>query len=644
MKKRLVKRILLTLNLLMIAAIGVTALLIASVKHHRIMVLAATSEHSVKERGEQSFINAYILTNSGESISFLASDGRHEMKLASKIDDVSGQVADIDSIGGLVTAITVKTSKITGSVVSVSDDGIEIKEYGRIKAAENFSIIVTEDEAELKTNKEILLGYESADFIISDDMLQAAFPKNRIADNVKVILNTTGYGSLYHDEVKISANSDFTAEYSDGRPFGEGSVGSGSYGKDEEICFDQDCIKNGESIVIKCDRGRIGVLSIQRNKSAPYYRGTITVNRTDKGYTIINELPVESYLYGVVPSEMPASYPQEALKAQAICARSFIYKQMTGSSYESLGADVDDSTNCQVYNNQEENESVIKAVDETCGQVLMGGGEILKTYYYSTSCGSGAGIDEVWAGDESTFYSSELYLSDDGLSDESKEVFAAADDGFSLDKLSKKPLSDEEIFRDFIDAECITYAYKDVTLRETVKTYDSGFGWYRWTVDASIDAYSKSVNERLSATASSFPGKVLVLSDGKYVEKSINSLGKIKGIEVAKRGKSGIVTELIIKGSDNTVKVIMQSAIRQLLAPKGLTVKLADGSENTGMSLLPSAFFYADVKDGRIILNGGGYGHGVGLSQNGAKAMADEGLGCEEILMEYFPGSSVYSV
>ena len=88
----------------------------------------------------------------------------------------------------------------------------------------------------------------------------------------------------------------------------------------------------------------------------------------------------------------------------------------------------------------------------------------------------------------------------------------------------------------------------------------------------------------------------------------------------------------------------MQSAIRQLLAPKGLTVKLADGSENTGMSLLPSAFFYADVKDGRIVLNGGGYGHGVGLSQNGAKAMADEGLGCEEILMEYFPGSSVYNV
>lgn len=639
MKEKFIKRVLLVICLGLMTAIGITALLIASVKHHRIMIVAATSEHSVKDREQTEYVNAYILENDGENISFLCSEGTKNMKLSSPVsEDISGQVADISSIGELVTAITVKTSRISGNVLNVNEDSIEIKEYGEIKISEDFHIFVLEDAKEIKTNCEMLLGYENVEFVICDDMLQAAFPENRMADNVRVILNDSGFTSLYHDKVSLVGSEKITAAYSDGTQYGDGS-----YEKGSEVSLEKGDLDKGESVVIECEGGKIGVSSIERNGEVPYYRGRIIVTGTEEGLTVINELPVESYLYGVVPSEMPSSYPEEALKAQAVCARSFVYKQMSGSSYETLGAHVDDSTSCQVYNNQAESESVIRAVDATCGEVLMGDGEILKTYYYSTSCGSGAGIDEVWAGDESVFYQSALYLTDEKLSEKAQEVFAVAmEDGFSVDKLERIPLSDEEAFRDFIDAECITYRYDAITVKETVKTYDSGFGWYRWSLNESCEDYSEVINSRLADTIKAFDGKILVYENGSYVEKSIDSVGKIKDMEVTGRGKSGIVTELVITGTEHTIKVQMQSAIRQLLAPKGLTVKLSDGTKNTGMSLLPSGFFYVDVADGKVVMNGGGYGHGVGLSQNSAKTMAEAGLSYSDILSEYFPGSTLY--
>lgn len=639
MREKFIKRVLLVTCLGLIAAIGITALLIASVKHHRVMIVAATAEHSVKDRGLTEYVNVYILSNDGENVSFLCREGTKNMKLSSPVsEDISGQVADISFVGELVTAITVKTSRISGTVLNVNEDSVEIKEYGKISISEDFNIFILEDDKEIKTNCEMLLGYENVEFVICDDMLQAAFPENRMADNVRVILNNTGFSSLYHDEVKIAGSEAITASYSDGTPYGDGS-----YEKGSEVCFEKSSLQNGESVVIECDGGKIGVLSIERNGEVPYYRGKMIVTGTEDGLTIINELPVESYLYGVIPSEMPSSYPEEALKAQAVCARSFVYKQMAGSSYEGLGAHVDDSTSCQVYNNQAESESVINAVDATCGEVLMGDGEILKTYYYSTSCGSGAGIDEVWAGDESAFYRSVLYLTDETVSEQAQEVFAVVmKDGFSFEKLEQVPLSDEDAFRDFIDAECITYRYEGITVRETIRTYDSGFGWYRWSLNESCEDYSEAVNSRLEDTIKAFGSKILVYENGSYVEKSIGSVGKIQNIEVTGRGSSGIVTELIITGSEYTIKVQMQSAIRQLLAPTGLTVKLSDGTKNTGMNLLPSGFFYVDVADGKVIINGGGYGHGVGLSQNGAKTMAEAGLLYTDILSEYFPGSTLY--
>ena len=66
---------------------------------------------------------------------------------------------------------------------------------------------------------------------------------------------------------------------------------------------------------------------------------------------MINELPLETYLEAVVPSEMPSGYHKEALKAQAVCARTYAWKQMQEGRLSKYGADVDDSVNYQVYQN-----------------------------------------------------------------------------------------------------------------------------------------------------------------------------------------------------------------------------------------------------------------------------------------------------
>ncbi len=634
MRKRAGNKLIIFSSIVLTIMIGFVALMIAAVKHHRNIVNAATSEHAAMDRQEENYNNVYILSNKEDCIEILTINGIEELKLSSPIDeDISKQVADVSVIGNLVTAVTVKTSRIRGKVEGIGEDYLKIKEYGEIKLDKDFKIYLFEDAMEVKTENDILLNYSDVEFVISNDMLQAAFPEDNISGDIRVILNNSDYSSLYHDKVIVSGNESFIAEYT--------TDDIKRYEKDTEVELTAETLAVGEKVVFRCEQGKIGIGSITRNGQTPYYRGDVIVTSTEKGLTIINELSVENYLYGVVPSEMPSSYPNEALKAQAICARSFAYRQMAGSGYSVYGAHVDDSTSCQVYNSQGENDAVIKAVDETSGQVLMANGEVVKTYYYSTSCGSGASTDEVWSGSADVSYSSALYLIDSGLSERTEEVFSAGMDGFDVSLLVKKSLSNEEAFRDFIDNENITYTYDSITVKEKMNCYEADEAWYRWSITEETKAIEDIINNNLSSCIELFEDKILIYEEGGFISKKINTIGELENIEVSSRGESGIVTELLITGSEAKIKVVKQSAIRQLLVPKGVSIKLSDGTKLSDMSLLPSAFFYVEMSEGKVIIKGGGYGHGVGMSQNGAKCMADAGMNCEEILLRFYPNTEL---
>lgn len=117
------------------------------------------------------------------------------------------------------------------------------------------------------------------------------------------------------------------------------------------------------------------------------YGGSMEVRCLGDGYTLVNSLPLERYLQDVVPSEMPASYEPEALKAQAVCARSYACIQLLRGDLAEYGAHIDDSTAYQVYNRVTDADAAREAVIATQGEVLSYQGNIVEAYYFSTSMG-----------------------------------------------------------------------------------------------------------------------------------------------------------------------------------------------------------------------------------------------------------------
>ncbi|MEG6585579.1 SpoIID/LytB domain-containing protein [Dendrosporobacter sp. 1207_IL3150] len=125
------------------------------------------------------------------------------------------------------------------------------------------------------------------------------------------------------------------------------------------------------------------------------YRGDIEIRRTASGLTVINKLPIEQYLYGIVPEEMPSEWPLEAIKAQAVAARTFaLYSLNKHSEY---GFDVCASTDCQVYGGRSsETDKATKAVNATAGMIAAYGGKPIPAFFHSSSGGFTENSENVW--------------------------------------------------------------------------------------------------------------------------------------------------------------------------------------------------------------------------------------------------------
>lgn len=125
-----------------------------------------------------------------------------------------------------------------------------------------------------------------------------------------------------------------------------------------------------------------------------WYRGNFIIqNRGNNLATLINDIPLEEYLKGVVPSEMPSKWNNEALKAQAIAARSYAVATSAAGKHASQGFDLVDTTGDQAYGGASaEKKSTSKAVDDTKGIVLVQNKKVLPTYYHASS----GGQTKVW--------------------------------------------------------------------------------------------------------------------------------------------------------------------------------------------------------------------------------------------------------
>lgn len=492
------------------------------------------------------------------------------------------QVADLHLRSGKVEKIVLKEERINGKILAVKEDSIEVEGYGAVPMDEGFQVYRLYGDFARRTINDLLVGYDALEFAVADGNLCAALLKHPFdADSIRVLIMDDGFQTVFHDQIQLEFLSNGTYR-----------TGEKSYefvaGETLNVTMDSSLFQNGRVIFEPEDQEKgIRVVSMNRSYGNPVYSGRLEISREDGGLVLGNELYLEDYLKHVVPSEMPVSYEKEALKAQAVCARTYAYRQIQGNSYKEYGAHVDDSTRFQVYNNLETSQASDAAVTETYGKILMYQNSPAEAFYFSTSCGHTTD-GTIWGAS----LSSVPYL----------KGVTVRPGGGQLD------LTDEDTFSSFI--------------KSAASGYESEYAMYRWTT---------------TCTSS-------------QLEQKISGIGSITNLEVTRRSTGGIAVELQVTGTEGVKTVSTESQIRSILGNPELVIKKQDGQTLTGWSSLPSAFLTVEKKktdeNGMVTfaIYGGGYGHGVGMSQNGAQAMAKKGKTYEQILQFFFTGIEIQSL
>lgn len=499
-------------------------------------------------------------------------------------------VADITFENGQVTAVAFKEDKISGRLLKIADGGAEIEGHGFFPFSEKLKTYQLYGRMKKLYTSDLRIGYAFTDFVVEDGQIEAALvPKEEKMEYIRVLVKTSDYGGAYHDSIELQADCDctiVTGEY--------GSTEEQKLSAGEKLMIDKNSslFDVGERIWVKPDilTGHISLLNVARAQGVPSYRGSFELVKSQDGIIAVNEVLLEEYLYAVVPSEMPASYPLEALKSQAICARTYAYAKMCHAGLASYGAHVDDSAGFQVYQNIGENSETTRAVKETKGQTLFYEDELAEVFYYSTSCGFGADAS-VWLNADAQDYP---YL------------------------VSQK-------------------------IGEGDHFYEEEEPWYRWQYEVmalDLDVLNLAILKRYEANAD---GVLTMQADGSFSSQKPPNTGKIKDISVALYGAGGVAQQLLIEGENATLLIKTEHNIRYVLCDGTTQVLRQDGSSVNAASMVPSAFFtFKTLKeDGFVVgysLSGGGFGHGVGLSQNGARSMAAAGYASDDILAFFYKG------
>lgn len=493
-------------------------------------------------------------------------------------EDVTGCLCDITVEDGKIVGVNTKTDVVSGKVLSVSQDSVEIEGYGSVKLDEDF--IMYEKENSLISNySSIIVGYALQDFIVADGEVCGAIKNKPLqADNIRVIIKTSGFRDIFFNEAVFCADSGMIVE-----------TGEESYetAPGETVVFNPDTEDFNEGrIKLIPKSGEIQFQSVNRGIGTPSYGGTIEVSLYDEGIVVVNEVGIEDYLKKVVPSEMPSGFNLEALKCQAVCARSYAYTELSNNYYSAYGAHIDDSIQFQVYNNSPRAESTDTAVDETAGQVLSYNGEVVKTYYYSTSCGSTTDVT-LWGNTTENY---PYFVA---------ECVGGVDRGLTL--------TVESEFNTFIKG-------------ENEADYDYDCTLYRWSMEESV----KEISEGFAR------------STGK-------SVGNIKDIEVLERVNGGAAVKVKVTGDKGETVIDSESAIRAAFGNAYVDMNTKSGT--TRYANLPSTFcVFEKVTEGKKLtgfkITGGGYGHGIGMSQNAANKMA-ESMTYAQILEFFYRGTTL---
>lgn len=300
--------------------------------------------------------------------------------------------------------------------------------------------------------------------------------------------------------------------------------------------------------------------------------------------TVVNILPLEEYLKGVVGSEMHPEFPLEALKSQAVTARGYSLAKI-GKQHRLEPFDLCDEVHCHVYGGvTKEAPMVNEAVTQTRGQVLVYNGNICDTFYAGVCGGHTENNENVWNG------APQPYL---------RGTF---DSPYS-DRLPSDFLLDESRVRQWVESSPDVYCNTTKGTVPDALNYTKKY--FRWQVRYTRDELSQIV-----------------------ADKTGQNIGAVNQIVPIERGVSGRLKKIEIRGTAKTITVEKELEIRKALSP----------------NYLYSSCFVVDREGNDFILKGAGWGHGVGMCQTGAALMAMKGQNYKQILNHYYQSAKIQAL
>ena len=345
---------------------------------------------------------------------------------------------------------------------------------------------------------------------------------------------------------------------------------------------------------------RIRVIEGPEKRDQMLYGGDLRLQpNAYNTYTLVNQVPIETYLRGVVPHEIGLAAPRTTIEAQAILARTYALRNLRRFSIDDYELCAD--TQCQVYWGLGGVANVTdQAIAATRGLVLTYEDELIDALYSSTTGGVTAAFSHVWNGPDRPY------------------LRPVVDSVQSIWNLAANPLSDELNLRTFI-------------------SLDRGFnevGWarFRWRVDSDLPQITQDLKEYLQNR-----------------QHPLANFNRVLNLQVTQRAPAGRVQQMTIQTDMGAIQLEKDEVIRALSAPRSLLFYIdplyqpepppAPAGPTGGPPASPAitnTIPLDPVLKGYSFV-GGGLGHGVGMSQTGAYNLGDLGWPNERILKFYYP-------
>lgn len=363
------------------------------------------------------------------------------------------------------------------------------------------------------------------------------------------------------------------------------------------------------------------------------YYGGFRYERIGGGdLTVVNIVDLETYIKGVVPYEMSSSWPLEALKVQAVCARSYAYINIHSGKHTSYHFDVCNTTDCQAYygagtnsSSYQATERTDQAVDETAGEYAWYDGQVIEAFYSSSHGGASESVYNVW-----------------GTSLEQYPYLCGVEDPYEADMASKNSYS----------SWTVSYTSSELAQRLENYGYDASSGIESLTLTYSDlgNVIQVRVNYRDGGSDTIRPSSMRSVFGISSIRFTVNGQAASSGSGTTSSSGGGLTangstsldsqgTYTVISGSGS----LSQAGLDGLYAisGSGSITPAEDAASGGGSGTDTPTGTQVTVSGSSYSFQGSGNGHQLGLSQYGAWAMAERGFTYDEVIEFYYPGTYV---